>query len=169
MNEMLMSTLVGFIIGLCCVLLTVVMLRILPRAAPVKVFICCILFSEIAVVLIGSIYFNIFYLWYASAMIGLIGITNFFIFGAVYKSVSLEMLNLLFSQSNHKASEDFLVKVIGRPCVRGRMELLVEMGWVNKNDSGDYQLSIAGSKKIHQLRVVQKIFCIHQSGLYGRT
>jgi hypothetical protein len=169
MSDVLMSILVGLIIGSCCVVVVAIMLRILPRVAPVKLFIFCILFSEVMLILTGLIFFDHFYLWHASAMNGLIGITNFFVFGAVYKSVSLEMLNLIFSQPHHQASKDFLVDAIGRPCVRGRMELLVEMGWVTKDDEGNYQLSITGSKKVNQLSSVQKFFGIRQSGLYSKT
>ena len=79
------------------------------------------------------------------------------------------MLNLLFSQPHHQASKDFLVDVVGRPCVKGRMELLVDMGWVVKDDEGNYKLSIAGTKKVNQLSSVQKLFGIRQSGLYSKT
>lgn len=164
-----MSTLVGCAVGLGCVVLIAVALRLLPRTAPVVVFAACIALSELAVIAIGALWFSQFYVWQASAMVGLIGLSNFFVFGAVYKSVSLEMLGVLNAQPGGRASKSLLVDVVARPCVEQRMELLVEMGQASKAPDASYLPTPAGLKTVARLQKIQRFFGIYSSGLYGKT
>ena len=169
MNEAWLSTVVGCVVGLGCVLLIAVALRLLPRTAPVAVFAGCIALSELVVIAIGALWFDSFYLWQASAMVGLIGLSNFFVFGAVYKSVSLEMLGVLNAQPGGRASKSLLVEVVARPCVEQRMELLVEMGQVSKTADASYTPTPTGLKTVARLKKIQRFFGIYSSGLYGKT
>lgn len=169
MSDMLISILTGFIVGLCWVLLVAILLRILPRIAPVLIFVLSILFSEIVLFFFGLMLFDRFYFWQASAIFGLIGVTNFFLYGAVYKSVSLEILTHLAAQPNRKICKQHLIEAVARPCVEQRMELIVELGLATKSNQGQYQLTLSGLEKVKQLNKIQNIFGIHESGLYGKT
>jgi len=169
MSDMLISIITGFIVGLCCVLLIAILLRIFSQIAPVLIFLLSTLFSEIVLVFFGLILFDRFYFWQASAMLGLIGVTNFFLYGAVYKSVSLEMLTHLNAQRNHKISKQYLIEDVARPCVERRMELIVELGLATKSNQVQYQLTLSGLERVKQLNKIQNIFGIRQSGLYEKT
>jgi hypothetical protein len=169
MNDELLSMLLGLIVGLGAVVLIAVVMRIRRNWAPVAVFAAGIALSELAALTIGSAILDRFYVWPATAVVGFTGIVNFFIFGAVYKSVSLQMLCFLNTLPNGRGDKAQLVGMIVRPCVEQRMELLVEMMQVSKSPYQSYSPTPQGLKTVARFRRLQRFLGIYFSGLYGKT
>ncbi|MBU3540831.1 hypothetical protein [Polynucleobacter sp. UB-Tiil-W10] len=169
MNEELLSMITGLFVGLGAVVLIAGVIRLRRDLAPVAIFAVCIALSELVTLAIGATWLDRFYVWPATAMVCFIGIVNFFLFGAVYKSVSLQILGLLNTQPGGRADKKLLVDVIAQPCVEQRMELLVEMGQVNKSAEQTYAPTLQGLKAVSHLHKLQRLLGIYKSGLYGKT
>ncbi len=161
--------LIGLLVGLGAVVLVAVVMRLRRDWPPVAVFAVGIALSELVVLTVGGIWLDRFYVWLATAIVGFIGIANFFVFGAVYKSVSLQMLCLLNTLPGGRADKAQLVGLIVQPCVEQRMELLVEMKQVAKSPHQTYSLTLRGLKTVVRLRKLQGFLGICFSGLYNKT
>ena len=143
-------------------------LRVRPDWTPVSVFVGGIAFSEGLAVVIGAMWLDRFYFWPATAIVGALGIANFFVFSAVYKSVSLQMLGVLNAQADCLADKTLLIEVVARPAVEERMELLVEMGLVTKSSDQTYSPTLKGRRTLDKLQKLQRLFGISRSGLYRK-
>ena len=165
----MLSMLVGISVSLASIALIAVTLRVRPGWTPVSVFAGGIALSEGVTILVGVFGLDRFYVWPASAAVGAIGIANFFIFSAVYKSVSLQMLGILTAQADGCADKSLLIEAVARPAVEERMELLVAMGLVTKAVDQTYLPTSEGRQTIARLQKVQQLFGIKRSGLYQRT
>ena len=168
-SDPLFSILVGLGAGLISIILVVIMLRIRPAWPPVYVFIVCISISEILCNVIGILLVDEFYFWPASAIVGVIGIVNFFAFSAVYKSVSLQMLTTLYTQASHRVDKSVLVEKIARPAVNERIELLVEMRLASKSPDLCYTITDKGLATVKRLHKIQRLFGLRNCGLYRRS
>ena len=169
MTDQLFSIFVGVAASLISIMLIAVILRVRPNWAPVFVFALGIALSEVMSVSIGVLWLDQFYFWPATAAVGIIGIVNFFVFSAVYKSVSLQMLGILKEQVGNYVDKTILVEVVARPSVEERMELLVEMGLVVKSTDQMYLPTEKGLITVDRLRKLQRLFGIGGSGLYRQT
>lgn len=168
MSDPLLSLLAGVVIGLCAVPLIALVLRLRPAWPPVYVFAAGIALSGLAAVLAGRTWIGSFHFWPALAAAGAIGIANFFVFSAVYKSISLRMLVLLASRSGCQADKGLLVDSIVRPAVSERMELLADMGMVAPQAGGTFSPTAKGRRTIARLQNLQRLFGISHSGLYRK-
>ena len=169
MDDPMLSMLVGVLVSLASIALIALTLRVRPGWTPVSVFAGGIALSEGVSILVGVVWLDRFYFWPATAVVGAIGITNFFIFSAVYKSVSLQMLGILTTQADCSADKSLLIEVVARPAVEERMDLLVAMGLVAKAADQTYLPTVEGRQTIARLQKLQQLLGIKQSGLYQRT
>lgn len=169
MSEPMLSMVVGVLMSLAAIVLIATVLRVRPNWTPVSVFAGGIALSEGMAVAVGSIWLDRFYFWPTSAAVGAIGIANFFVFSAVYKSISLQMLGVLSARADSQATRNLLTEVVVRPAVEERMELLVEMGLVAKASDQTYIPTVAGLRTIRRLQKMQRLFGISCSGLYRKT
>lgn len=169
MDDSMLSILAGALVSLVSIPLIAVMLRIRPDWTPVSIFAGGIALSEGVAITIGVVWLDHFYFWPASAAVGAIGIANFFIFSAVYKSVSLQMLGILAAQEDCRADKSLLIEVVARPAVEDRMELLVTVGLVAKAPDQTYSPTLEGLRTIARLQKLQQLFGINHSGLYRNT
>lgn len=169
MNSQLYSLCIGCAASIASITCIGIALRCLRRIAPVLVFVLGIGLSEVAVIVYGILSKDVFPLWPATAAIVSIGITNFFIFSAVYKSVSIQMLLTLAAEPGGVADKSVFVDRIVRPSVEGRMELLVEMGLVRKTAEDAYAPTLDGERFVARFARVQRLFGVTVSGLYGRS
>lgn len=169
MNSLLLSLCVGCAAGIASIAFIGLALRCFKRIAPVRMFVLGICLSEVVALGYGLLSWDVFHLWPATAAIVSIGIANFFVFSAVYKSVSIQMLLTLASQPDGVADKSVFVDRIVRPSVEGRMELLVEMGLVRKTGEDAYAPTQEGERFVARLAKVQRLFGVTVSGLYGRT
>lgn len=169
MSHEFLSVLTGLFVALTNVLVIAVVLRVRRDWAPVAVFAGCIGMSELVALAIGAIWLEQFYVWQSTAMVGFIGIVNFFVFGAVYKSVSLQMLIFLNAQYGGRADKTLIVDLVVRPCVEQRMELLVDMRQVGKSAEDTYFSTSKGLQNVARLHRLQRQLGISMSGLYGKT
>lgn len=169
MDNYIWSLLIGVLTSLISIVLISITLRICPDWTPVTVFMGGITLAAGLAVLIGSTILDQFHFWQALAAVCAVGIANFFLFSAVYKSVSLQMLGVLNTQTDRFADKGMLVEVVARPSVEKRMELLVEMGMVAKSPDQTYTPTEAGRRTIYRLQKLQRLFGINSSGLYSNT
>lgn len=169
MGDPMLSMLVGVVASIASIVLIATVLRVRPNWTPVSVFVGGVALSEVAAVVIGVVWLDHFHFWPASAAVGAVGIANFFVFSAVYKSVSLQMLGVLTTQVECRTDKNLLVEAVARPAVEERMELLVEMGLVAKTPDQTYVPTAAGRQMIGRLQKLQRLFGISRSGLYRKT
>ena len=168
MSDPQLSLLAGVVTSLCAIPLIALVLRLRPALPPVYVFAAGIALSGALAVLAGRALIDRFQLWPAIAAAGAIGIANFFVFSAVYKSISLRMLVLLASSPGRQAPKVLLVDRVVRPAVSERMDLLVEMGMATQAPGGTYSPTLKGRRTIARLQKVQRLFGISRSGLYRK-
>lgn len=169
MTDPLMSIITGSLVSLSSIPLIAATLRVRPDWTPVSIFAGGIALSEGVAIAIGVVWLDQFHFWSASATVGAIGIANFFVFSAVYKSVSLQMLGFLNAQSGCCADKSLLVEAVARPAVEHRMELLLEMGLVTRGIDQTYAPTSKGRKTVERLQKLQRLFGISSSGLYRKT
>lgn len=89
----------------------------------------------------------------------------FFVFGAVYKSLSLRFLLLVFAQ-NGSISVTALNDLITQKTFSDRVQLLCRMGLVLKENE-KYKLSDAGKRQLRRIKKIRKLFRIQTIGLYA--
>ncbi|MCQ8782844.1 hypothetical protein [Mangrovibrevibacter kandeliae] len=154
----------GFLVAFAAVPLV---LRLRRAVAPVLVHVGAALLGEAVALLLGLAFAERLLFWPASAVVGLGAVLNLFVFSAVYKSVSLQMLGLLAAEPGHAVTLDRLVEELGRPTVEGRMALLEEMGLVHRAPDG-LRVTAAGLANVRRLTAVQRLFAIARSGLYSQ-
>jgi hypothetical protein len=169
MSDPLLSFLAGVVVSLAAIPLMAVALRLRAAWPPVYVFAAGIAMSGLAAVLAGKYWIDHFHAWPALAAAGAIGIANFFVFSAVYKSISLKMLLLLASRPGCEAEKGLLVDSIVRPAVAQRMGLLVEMGMATEAPDGTHSPTAKGRQTIARLQKLQRLFGISSSGLYRKS
>lgn len=104
--------------------------------------------------------------WHGSAVIGCGAIGYLFAFSAVYKSVSLRMLLELVAVEGGSVHPDKISMNIVRGGFADRIRVLVEMGYVVKED-GDYTLAEGGRRFVERFKRLQSFFGIDESGFYG--
>lgn len=169
MADPLLSVLAGIVASVAAIILIAATLRVRPDWTPVYVFAGGIALAEGTAVAIGVAWLARFYFWPASAVVGALGIANFFVFSAVYKSVSLRMLGVLNAQAGCRADKKLLIDAVARPAVEQRMALLVVMGLAAEVADQTYAPTAAGRQTINRLQKLQRLFGISRSGLYRKT
>lgn len=87
-------------------------------------------------------------------------------FGAVHKSVSLEMLSNLSRCADYEVSFDVLREHGGGDSFSGRVGDLVASGMVMKNGV-HYSLSVRGYRLARPILFVQRFFGLSRSGMYA--
>jgi hypothetical protein len=93
------------------------------------------------------------------------GISSYlFVFGAIYKSLSLRMLLFTNSQGG-KITLHALNENITEKSFQTRVDLLIKMGYCTEGVYG-YHLSAKGKKIIRKIIFVRQLFRINSLGLY---
>jgi hypothetical protein len=152
------NVLVGVGIGL-----TLRRFRTIP---PVKVFAVGIAAAIPTAWLIGVYVTEQLHPWHAAAVVAAAGVIHFFAFAAVFKAVSLRILDRLFEQPDGVMTTEALVEDVVRPVVLGRMNLLVEMGFVTVDACGRFRTTERGRSMVRRLKTLQAVFGVRTSGLY---
>jgi hypothetical protein len=104
--------------------------------------------------------------WYGASLYGFCFIFYLFGFSAVYKSVSLRILTELARQPDWGISLREVADAHVRPSFAGRAALLVAAGYAEEV-GGRFRLTEYGRKMAGRLAVVQRVFGVARSGLYG--
>lgn len=169
MPDVITSILCAFAASLIACALISILLRVLKNIAPVLIFIFGIGTAEVVAIGIGLYATQTFYFWPATAVVSFMGICNFFVFSSVYKSLSLTMLSYLKNAPDSTVSSANLTENIVEPSIYERMDLLVDMGLVQKQANETYVVTQKGEKTLRQITSLQTAFDIKTSGLYTKV
>jgi len=160
----------GLVVGLGCfglhVATTLVWLRRSGWTAPVARHAASALSTHVLGVLVAAWWIGPFAYWSAAAVSGFGAVIWLFLFSAVYKSVSLRILRELHRLPNHALPLATITVEYVRPEFEHRIRVLMRMGCARETDRG-YEVTRKGIDTASRIAVVQWVFGIATSGLYG--
>lgn len=133
--------------------------------APVIVLAIAAVVSHVASVLLGVMTVRQFQYWNAASIFSFGAMLYVFAFGAVYKSVSLEILLDLARRPGRTAT---LAEIVDRKVpeiFRGRTEILVSGGQVERAGSC-FVVTVAGRAIAGRIAQMRRAFGVGDSGLY---
>ncbi|MDE2331611.1 MAG: hypothetical protein KGK16_12630 [Bradyrhizobium sp.] len=133
--------------------------------APVAILAMAAIVSHAASIALGVMTVEHFRYWNAASVFGFGVMLYVFAFGAVYKSVSLEIL-LDLAQRPEAAAP--LAEIIQRKVpeiFRGRTDILVSGGQVERADSR-FVVTPSGCTTVSRIGALRRAFAIGDTGLY---
>lgn len=133
--------------------------------APVIILAIAAVVSHVASVLLGFVTVQQFQYWNAASLFSFGVMLYVFAFGAVYKSVSLEILLDLAQRSGHTAALSDIVDRKVSEIFRGRADILVSGGQVERVDSC-FNVTATGRAIADRIAQMRRAFAIGDSGLY---
>jgi hypothetical protein len=139
--------------------------RAVPSVPPVIILALSVVVSHLASVLAGAATTPHFHYWNAAAVFGFGAMLYVFAFGAVYKSVSLEILLDLAQRPEHKAPLSDIVDRQVPDIFRKRTEILVGGGQVEHAGSS-FVVTATGRKLADRISRIRRAFGIGDTGLY---
>lgn len=151
------------------VILAPAMQLIARRAAwpmpPVIILAFAAALSHVISALLGGMTVSQFQYWNAASIFSFGVMSYVFAFGAVYKSVSLEILLALAKQPGHETSLSEIVEHQIPDIFRGRTGILVEAG-LAENIGSTFEATAAGRKLAGRITRLRRIYAIGDTGLY---
>ncbi|MDA9403663.1 hypothetical protein [Bradyrhizobium sp. CCBAU 45389] len=164
-----MSFAVGFIAAVAFAMLAPV-LQFVARArawslAPVIVLAIAAIVSHLLSVLLGVLILPQFRYWDAASIFGFGVMGYVFAFGAVYKSVSLDILLGLAERPGRTAPLSDVVERQVPALFRGRTGILIDGGLVERVDSR-FAATAAGQVMAGRIGRLRRAFGIGDTGLY---
>jgi hypothetical protein len=147
----------------------VIVRRAGSRIAPVAILAIAAIVSHVASILVGAMTVAHFQYWNAASVFGLGVMLYVFAFGAVYKSVSLEILLDLSRRPGAAAPLDDIVYRKVPEIFRGRTDILVEGGQVERSvELAGPRFLVTASGRATALRIgaLRRAFTIGDTGLY---
>jgi hypothetical protein len=166
----------SFACGLAGVLLFMILAPVMQAAArkmgspisPVSVLALATVISHLSSILLGAWTQQQFQYWNAASIFGFAVMLYVFAFGAVYKSVSLEILLDIARRPGHTAPlAEIVDKKVGE-IFRGRTEILIDGGQVERAGAC-FVATDAGHAAANRIRQIRRIFTIGDTGLYDFT
>ena len=139
--------------------------RAAPSVSPVIILAITALISHFASVVLGIAYVPQFQYWNAASVFSFGVMSYIFAFGAVYKSVSLE---ILLDVAERPARQVPLSDIVERQVpgiFRGRTKILVDSGLAERTDSS-FVATAAGRKLAGRIARLRRAFAIGDTGLY---
>jgi hypothetical protein len=133
--------------------------------APVSILAIAAVVSHLASIALGGMIVQTFQYWNAASIFAFGVMLYIFAFGAVYKSVSLEILLDLAQRSGHAAE---LVDIVDRKVpeiFRGRTQILVSGGQV-ETVGPNFAVTERGRATAGRIATMRSVFAIGDSGLY---
>jgi hypothetical protein len=133
--------------------------------APVTVLAAAAIVSHVASVLLGMATVGHFVYWNAASIFAFGIMLYVFAFGAVYKSVSLE---ILLDVAQRPGGEAPLADIVDRKVpeiFRGRTDILVDGGQVERRGA-HFVVSASGHKVASRIAAMRRAFAIGDTGLY---
>jgi predicted transcriptional regulator len=86
-------------------------------------------------------------------------------FSAVYKSITLGILQVLHTAPQGCVTIDDIARNFALPRFAERVDLLVASGLATRTESR-YTITLKGQKAVHRLQLIQRIFVVSGSGFY---
>jgi hypothetical protein len=146
-------------------LMQVIARRAVSPIAPVTILAIAAIVSHLASLLLGVMTVRQFQYWNAASIFGFGVMLYVFAFGAVYKSVSLELLLDLARRPGHAATLSDVVERRIADIFRGRIEILVDGGQVERAGSS-FVVTPAGRALAGRVAQIRRAFAIGDTGLY---
>lgn len=142
-----------------------ILLRIVRNISP-TIIVCT---SAIFVYSLGLIVISItgwhVYFFSFSSIYWFLTLTLLMIFGAVYKSISLRMmLHLLHKPDKTDFYATILQNYIKNQSYLNRIDILLEKKLIKQSGNASFNLTKRGNRFARQLWLMQKLFCIKESG-----
>jgi hypothetical protein len=135
---------------------------------PVAILAIAALVSHFACVLLGAATLQQFQYWDAASVFGFGVMIYVFAFGAVYKSVSLELLLGLAQRPGRGVSLSHIIDRQVPDIFRGRTEILVA-GGLAERIGPSFVATAAGLKLAGRIAGIRRAFAIGDTGLYEFT
>jgi hypothetical protein len=135
------------------------------HVSPVIIMAIAAVVSHLASVTFGILLIRPFQYWNAASIFAFGGMAYIFAFGAVYKSVSLEILLKLAERPDQQAPLAEIVEHQVPEVFRGRTKILVDSGHATCVD-GSFVATTAGRKVAGRIAGLRRAFAIGDSGLY---
>ena len=162
MSQSLLSLIWGIIFSFLHITMVMIALKILKKTAPVLLHAASALLSLIFLCLTNTtLQLD---LWIAFSVLALGSSSYLFVFGAIYKSLTLRMLCSAQSQKEPISLEQLEI-LITLPTFLARMLLLSEMGHVTI-EKDRYFLTKKGKKTANFFNVIRKIFHVETKAVY---
>ena len=133
--------------------------------APVTILAIAAIVSHVGSLLLGVMTVRQFQYWDAASIFGFGVMLYVFAFGAVYKSVSLEVLVDLAQRPGRTATLSDIVERRVPDIFRGRTEILVDGGQVERAGSS-FVVTAAGGTIAGRIAQIRRAFRIGDTGLY---
>ncbi len=133
--------------------------------APVSILAIAAVVSHVVSITLGTVTVQHFQYWSAASIFAFGVMLYIFAFGAVYKSVSLEVLLDLAQRPGHAAE---LADIVDRKVpgiFRGRTQILVSGGQV-ENAGSNFVVTERGRAIAGRIAKMRSVFAIGDSGLY---
>jgi hypothetical protein len=163
----------SFISGLGGIALFVVMSPMLqllarrtaPRISPVIVLAIAFLMAHVITTVLGGALVHPFRYWNAASLFGFGVMSYIYIFGGVYKSISLRILLDLVRRPNYTIEfSDISDRQVPEIFVE-RSSILIADGLVVQDD-GRFMVTSAGRRLAARVARIRRLFAIGDSGLY---
>ena len=132
--------------------------------APVALLAIAAVISHITCVVLGAVNLQHFQYWNTASIFAFCVTLYVFAFGAVYKSVSLEILLDLAQRPEHAALLSHIVDRKVPEVFRGRTDILVSVGQVEPTDTR-FAVTAAGRVTASRITRLRRIFAIGDTGL----
>ena len=163
----------SFVIGLIGVVIFALLapaLQLIARArawplAPVTLIAIAAVVSHALGVILGALLLAPFQYWDAASIFGFFVMAYVFAFGAVYKSVSLDILLGLVGRPERSAPLSAIVEQQVPHLFQGRIDVLVDGGLVEPENS-HFSSTAAGRSMAGRVGRLRHAFGIGDTGLY---
>ena len=140
--------------------------RRLPRPLPPVICLAiAAVVSHLAGVVLGVMTMQHFQYWNAASIFSFGVMGYVFAFGAVYKSVSIEILLDLAERDERRVPLSDIVEHKVPDIFRGRTDVLVDSGLVKRAGSS-FVVTAAGQKLAGRIARLRRLFAIGDTGLY---
>ena len=163
----------SFAVGLVAVIVFALLAPVLQRLARVRAWplapVILLLIAAVAShglgVVLGIVIVPQFQYWDAASIFAFCVMGYVFAFGAVYKSVSLEILLDLSARPERKGPLSEIVEQQVPSLFQGRIEILLDGGLVEQVDTR-FAPTAAGRKMATRVGSLRRVFGIGDTGLY---
>lgn len=146
------------------VIIVSILLRLFPKLFPIAIHAFSALCQLIILLWLIVMDFNFNY-WFVFCILSFGISTYLFLFGAVYKSLSLRFL-LAIKAEGGAVSLMQLEQKITIPSFTQRVTLLCEMGCITQNQKGMY-ISTKGKRMANKINTLKKLFHVETIGMYN--
>ena len=145
--------------------LQLVIPRIAPRASPVAILATASLIAHLASSLLGAAFAHPFQYWNATSVFCFGVMSYIYLFGAVYKSISLRLLLELADRPGRSIELSEISDQRIPIMFAERTDILIEGGWVVRSDD-TFSATPAGHGLTARITKLRRLFAIGNSGLY---